>query len=299
MLVTARQIMTTDSPNLGSSPAPSQRPIIVTGLSGAGMSSVLKSLEDMGYEVFDNFPLTLLDSLVLENRTDDMPIAVGLDSRTRGFEPDALLDAVERLDARLVFLFCDEAVLQKRFTETRRRHPVARDRPVTAGIKREQEWLHPLRAAADMVVDTTDLSVHDLRHLLERQFHVTKGGHLTLTLMSFGFRFGVPRDADIVMDVRFLANPHWVKHLRPQTGLDDAVGEYVSGDPDFEAFLVRFRGLVDPLLPRYAHEGKSYLTIAIGCTGGRHRSVYTVERLAPGLKALGFTTSVLHRDVNR
>lgn len=263
------------------------------------MSSVLKTLEDMGYEAFDNFPLTMLDTLVHDSRADDMPVAIGLDSRTRGFDPDAVLAAVERLNARLVYLFCDEAVLQKRFTETRRRHPVARDRPVSAGIKREQEWLHPLRAAADMVIDTTDLSIHDLRHLLEKQFHVTKAGHLTLTLMSFGFRFGVPRDADIVMDVRFLANPHWVKDLRPQTGLDAAVGAYVSGDPDFESFLVRFRSLIDPLLPRYAHEGKSYLTIAIGCTGGRHRSVYTVERLAPGLKALGFPISVLHRDIQR
>lgn len=283
------------------SPPPSGRkaPIIVTGLSGAGMSSVLKTLEDMGYEVFDNFPLALLDALIGESHEEDAPMAIGIDSRTRGFDPESLQTAVERLQARLIFLFCDEAVLQKRFTETRRRHPVAKDRPVSAGIKREQEWLHPLRANADLVIDTTDLSIHDLRHLLEKQFSVAKADRLTLTLMSFGFRFGVPRDADLVMDVRFLANPHWVKDLRPLTGLDETVGEYVSRDPDFEPFLERFRGLIDPLLPRYAHEGKSYLTIAIGCTGGRHRSVYTVERLAPGFKALGFNTSILHRDVNR
>lgn len=274
-------------------------PIIVTGLSGAGMSSVLKTLEDMGYEVFDNFPLTLIDPLVQDSHPDGPPIAMGIDSRARGFDPDALFTAVERLNARLIFLFCDEVVLQKRFTETRRRHPVAKDRPVSAGIKREQEWLHPLRANADLVIDTTDLSVHDLRHLLEKQFSVAKADRLTLTLMSFGFRFGVPRDADLVMDVRFLANPHWVKDLRPLTGLDEKVGAYVSGDPDFEPFLDRFRALINPLLPRYAHEGKSYLTIAIGCTGGRHRSVYTVERLAPDLNKLGYNTSVLHRDITR
>lgn len=274
-------------------------PIIVTGLSGAGMSSVLKTLEDMGYEVFDNFPLTLIDPLIKDSHPEDQPVAMGIDSRARGFDPDALFAAVERLNARLIFLFCDEVVLQKRFTETRRRHPVAKDRPVSAGIKREQEWLHPLRANADLVIDTTDLSVHDLRHLLEKQFSVARADRLTLTLMSFGFRFGVPRDADLVMDVRFLANPHWVKDLRPQTGLDEKVGAYVSGDPDFEPFLERFRALINPLLPRYAHEGKSYLTIAIGCTGGRHRSVYTVERLIPDFKKLGYNTSVLHRDISR
>ncbi|MGZ9108367.1 MAG: RNase adapter RapZ [Micavibrio sp.] len=276
-----------------------QPPIIVTGLSGAGMSSVLKTLEDMGYEVFDNFPLSLIDPLIHESGADGTPIAIGIDSRTRGFDPEAVMTAVENLQAKLVFLVCDEMVLQKRFTETRRRHPVAKDRPVSAGIKREQEWLHPLRANADLVIDTTELSIHDLRHLLEKQFTVARAERLTVTLMSFGFRFGVPRDADLVMDVRFLANPHWVKELRPLTGQDEAVGTYVSGDPDFEPFLERFRALVDPLLPRYAHEGKSYLTIAVGCTGGRHRSVYTVERLAPHLRELGFGTSIIHRDVAR
>lgn len=274
-------------------------PIIVTGLSGAGMSSVLKTLEDMGYEVFDNFPMSLIDSLIEESDPEDAPMAIGLDTRSRGFDPESLLREVERIEARLIFLVCDEAVLQKRFTETRRRHPLARDRPVSAGIKREQEWLHSLRANADMVIDTTDLSVHDLRRALENQFPVAQGGRLTVTLMSFGFRFGVPRDADIVMDARFLANPHWVKDLRPLTGLDESVGAYVSGDPGFEPFLQSFHALIGPLLPRYAHEGKSYLTIAIGCTGGRHRSVYTVERLAPDLKKLGFDTTILHRDVSR
>lgn len=274
-------------------------PVFVTGLSGAGMSSVLKTLEDMGYEVFDNFPLTLVDALLTETRHDAAPIAIGIDTRSRGFDPDAFMAMTERLPSRVVFLVCDESILQKRFTETRRRHPMAKDRPVSAGIKREQEWLHPVRAHADMVIDTTDLSVHDLRHMLEKQFHVGKAAHLNITLMSFGFRFGVPRDADLVMDVRFLTNPHWVRTLRPLTGLDEAVGVYVSGDPDFEPFIDRFRALVEPLLPRYMHEGKHYLTLAIGCTGGKHRSVYTVERLAPWLKDLGFTTSTLHRDINR
>jgi len=274
-------------------------PVIVTGLSGAGMSSVLKTLEDMGYEVFDNFPMALLDPLIAESHKDGMPIAIGIDSRTRGFDPDILLATTERLKARLLFLVCDDTVLQKRFTETRRRHPVAKDRPISAGIKKEQEWLHPLRAGADMVVDTTDLSIHDLRHLLEKQFSVARSGRLIVTVMSFGFRFGVPRDADLVMDVRFLTNPHWIKNLRPMTGLDADVGAYVSGDPDFEPFLKNFKTMLEPLLPRYTHEGKSYLTIAIGCTGGRHRSVYTSEQLMKWFQQLGYTTGIIHRDIAR
>jgi UPF0042 nucleotide-binding protein len=282
--------------------APSETPkapVIVTGLSGAGMSSVLKTLEDMGYEVFDNFPLSMLDPLMAETHPDGMPMAIGIDSRTRGFDPEALLAAKDRLKARLVFLTCDDTVLQKRFTETRRRHPVAKDRPVSAGIKKEQEWLHPLRAGADMVIDTTDLSIHDLRHSLEKAFSVARAKRLTITLMSFGFRFGVPRDADIVMDVRFLNNPHWVKNLRLLTGQDKDVGVYVSGDPDYEMFMERFRAMIEPLLPRYMHEGKSYLTVAIGCTGGRHRSVYTVEQLLPWVQSLGYDTGILHRDLGR
>lgn len=288
----------TDTPQTPA-PQPANSPVIVTGLSGAGMSSVLKTLEDMGYEVFDNFPLTLCDALLSESHPEDIPMAIGIDTRSRGFDPGALLDLVRRSGAVMVFLYCDEATLQKRFTETRRRHPVAKDRPVSAGIKREQEWLHPLRIDADLVIDTTDLSVHDLRRLLESQFEIAKGGRLTVTLMSFGFRLGVPRDADIVMDVRFLANPHWDRELRPLTGLDAPVGAYVAADPDFTGFVENFKTMVTPLLPRYTREGKSYLTIAIGCTGGRHRSVYTVEQLAPWLKAMGHVTNVIHRDMGR
>ena len=288
---------------MNSAPDPDSRlpqgPVIVTGLSGAGMSSVLKTLEDMGYEVFDNFPLTLVDALLAESHPEDIPMAIGIDTRSRGFDPPKLLELVERAGAELVFLYCDETVLQKRFTETRRRHPVAKDRPVSAGIKREQEWMHPLRVEADLVVDTTDLTIHDLRRLLETQFDIAKGGRLTVTLVSFGFRLGVPRDADIVMDVRFLANPHWDKALRPQTGLDAAVGAYVAADPDFAPFLKQFQAMLAPLLPRYTREGKSYLTIAIGCTGGRHRSVYTIEKLADWLKDLGHVTNVVHRDIGR
>lgn len=272
--------------------------LIVTGLSGAGMSSALKSLEDMGYEVFDNFPPALIDPLLADTKADDRPLAVGIDSRARGFDPATLLQMTERVKARLLFITADDAVLQKRFTETRRRHPMAKDRPVTAGIKKEQEMLHSLRREADVTIDTTDLSVHDLKRQLEGHFGLAQR-KMTVSLMSFGFRFGVPREADIIMDVRFLDNPHWVGDLKPLTGLDAAVGAYIEKDNDFAPFCAGLKAMLEPLLPRYAAEGKSYLTIALGCTGGRHRSVYSVEKLKPWLESQGLAVNVVHRDIDR
>lgn len=272
--------------------------IIVTGLSGAGMSSALKDLEDMGYEAFDNFPLSLLDALAADPNAAGKPLAVGIDTRSRGFDPVAAQDAAQRLPARLLFITADEAALQKRFTETRRRHPMAKDRPVAAGIKMEQELLYSLKAAADVLVDTTDLSVHDLRRVMEGHFALSQK-RLSVTIMSFGFRFGLPREADVLMDVRFLKNPHWVADLKPLSGLDAPVGVYIEGDGAFTRFCDDFKKMMDPLLPRYAAEGKSYLTIALGCTGGRHRSVYTVEKLKPWLEGQGFAVNVFHRDIGR
>lgn len=273
--------------------------LIVTGLSGAGMSSCLKHLEDLGYEVFDNFPLALVGPLLDDPGFRDRPIAIGIDTRTRGFDPEAVKDAVRTHRAKLVFVTADEMVLQKRFTETRRRHPLAQDRPASAGIKKEQEWLYDLRERADEVIDTSMLSVHELRRVLEDRFGLGDRGKLTVTLMSFGYKHGMPRDADIVMDIRFLQNPHWVPELKPLTGLDAAVGAYIEQDAALDPFLTRFRALMEPLLPRYAHEGKSYLTVALGCTGGRHRSVYIVEQLKPWLENQGFVTHIFHRDVGR
>lgn len=272
--------------------------IIVTGLSGAGMSSALKDLEDMGYEAFDNFPLSLLDALAADPGAAGRPLAVGIDTRSRGFDSAAVRDAAERLSARLLFITADEAALQKRFTETRRRHPMAKDRPVAAGIKVEQELLHSLKSSADVLVDTTDLSVHDLRRVLEGHFALSQK-RLSVTIMSFGFRFGLPREADVVMDVRFLKNPHWVADLKSLSGLDAPVGYYIEGDAGFAAFCNDFKKLMGPLLPRYAAEGKNYLTVAIGCTGGRHRSVYAAEKLRPWLEGQGFAVNILHRDVSR
>lgn len=289
-------ITMSDSPEINA-PAPV---LIVTGLSGAGRSSALKYLEDMGYEAFDNFPLSLIDALVNDpNRADPArPIAIGVDMRGRAFAPEILMDVVCRTRAQLLFMTADDAVLHKRFTETRRRHPLAADRPVGDGIALEKRLLFGLRFEADLVLDTSDFSVHDLRHYLEEHFAPGKK-HLSLCLMSFGFRHGVPREADLVLDVRFLKNPHWDAELKPQTGLDLPVRDYVAGDPAFAPFTEHFKQMIAPILPRYAAEGKAYLTIAFGCTGGRHRSVTLVETLKDWFAGEGYETHIRHRDIEK
>ena len=280
-------------------PLRASAPVFVTGLSGAGMSSVLKHLEDFDYESFDNFPLSLVDGLINDPLASGRRVAIGIDTRSRGFTPEALLAAVERAQADLVFLTADEAVLLKRFTETRRRHPLATDRPVSAGIRREIEWLYPLKTKAHAVIDTSDLSIHDLRRVLAKSYDKTHHGPITVTLMSFAFRHGLPREADMVFDTRFLRNPHWEKALKPLTGMDEAVRAYIAQDAAFAPFVGHLQALLAPLLPRYAAEGKSYLTIAFGCTGGKHRSVTLAEIIGPWVAEQGYAISTVHRDVNR
>ena len=277
---------------------PLEKPVIVTGLSGAGLSSVLKSLEDQGFEVFDNFPLSLVPALIKDSK-DPGRLAIGIDTRTRGFSAEAVLRTVKDIGAFLVFITCDDAALQQRFTATRRRHPLAQDKPVSIGIEKEREQLKPIRAKADLTIDSTRLSVHDLRHILEGHFLSRKQETLTISLISFSFRRGIPREADIVMDVRFLKNPHWVEKLKPKTGLDQAVGDYIEEDEAFEDFLQKFEEMLEPLIPRYTHEGKHYLTIAVGCTGGRHRSVYCIEKLSEWLKSKGREAHIEHRDLHK
>ncbi len=277
-----------------------QAVLIVTGLSGAGMSSTLKHLEDMGYEVFDNLPIGIAESLVHDPASAGRAMAIGIDARTRGFDPGALSRLVKRCGARLLFMTAEETILQNRFTETRRRHPLAQDRPVSAGIRKEQELLFSLREQADVLIDTSMLSIHDLRRILDGHFAMATRTRLAVTVMSFGYKHGLPREADIVMDIRFLQNPHWVPELKPLTGKDKAVGDYIEKDEAYASFINNFKSLIAPLLPRYVQEGKSYLTIAIGCSGGRHRSVYTVEKLAQWLKSSGgHDCNIFHRDLSR
>ena len=283
-------------------PALPPRTLLVTGMSGAGRTTALKVLEDLGYEAVDNLPLGLFDKLLTGDSDDDgRPLAIGIDSRTRAFDADAIVERIgdlraEGVDITLVFLDCSGTELTRRFSETRRRHPLALDRPAADGIAREREIVAPLRRAADIVIDTSDYAARDLRRALAGRFARPGAEPLTLTIMSFGFARGLPRDADLVFDMRFLANPHWDPVLRPLTGDDAAVGAYVAADPAFAPAFERIADLLLLLLPRYGAEGKAYLTVAFGCTGGRHRSVFVAQAMADRLAAAGWAGSVVHRD---
>jgi UPF0042 nucleotide-binding protein len=275
--------------------------ILVTGLSGAGHSTALRALEDLGYEAVDNLPLSFLTT----PESVDRPMAIAVDSRTRGFSPQALLERIERLRAdpalkvSLVFLTCSDEVLQRRFTETRRRHPLAQDRPVADGIRQERLLLDGLSAAADLVIDSSDLAIADLKRLMQGHFGLERQPGLAIAVMSFSYRHGLPREADLVFDVRFLANPHYRAELRDLTGRDAAVGRHVEADPAFGRFFGDLTDMLIALLPGFEREGKSYLTLAVGCTGGRHRSVFVAERLAAWLTSQGRPVSLRHRDIAR
>ena len=278
------------------------RVVLVTGMSGAGRSTALGILEDLGYEAINNLPLTLLETL-LAGATGERPVAIGVDIRTRDFAPGRLLQlfdglaADRRLSVKLLFLECDDAALQRRFTETRRRHPLAQERPILDGIVLERRLLEPLKQRADVLLDTSQTTPGDFRRLLAGHFTLARGLGMMTFVTSFSYRQGLPREADLVIDVRFLSNPHYQAALRPLSGLDAPVADYVAADPDFAAFFADLTRWLMPLLPRYEREGKSYLTLAVGCTGGRHRSVMVAERLGRWLQAAGRSVSVSHRDL--
>ncbi len=279
--------------------------VLVTGMSGAGRSTALKVLEDLGYEAVDNLPLSLLTSLIRPGEAggDARPLAIGIDIRTRNFGVAPVIDEIDRLiaedglDVRTLFLDCDDDVLQRRYTETRRRHPLAEDRPVPDGIRLERQLLSRLRDRADAVIDTSSKTHWDLKNQVSERFGFGDKTDLGVNVTSFSYRQGLPREADLVFDVRFLTNPHYDDKLRGLTGEDPEVGAYVNADPDFAAFFDSLTSMLDVSLPRYEAEGKSYLTIAVGCTGGRHRSVYTARRVAEWLENQGRRVHLHHRDV--
>ncbi|MEL3891851.1 RNase adapter RapZ [Ferrovibrio sp. MS7] len=283
------------------------RVVVVTGLSGAGKTGALKVLEDLGYEAVDNLPLSLLRRLLVSDGAQgDMPprgaIAAGIDSRTRDFNAAALVQLIRELKARpeldvqLVYFDCEDEVLFKRFTATRRRHPLADDRSVSDGIAAERAMMQPLRSVADHVFDTSALASPDMRRLLVAYFSLASTPTLSISVTSFSYRLGLPREADLVFDARFLRNPHYDEILRPRSGDDPEVGAYIAADPDCEPFMARVTDLLESLLPRFDAEGKRFLTIAMGCTGGRHRSVYLAEDLAQRLRSAGYPVSLRHRD---
>ncbi|MBR0551638.1 RNase adapter RapZ [Stakelama marina] len=282
--------------------------LLVTGMSGAGKSTVLKTLEDIGWEVVDQLPLLLLDRLLGTSNPEGTdwnhrPLALGIGTRTRGFDPTDIVRRMKKLrevhghDIGVLFLDCGGAELERRYSETRRRHPLAADRPASDGIIRERELLAPLRRWANRLIDTTNLSTNDLAQRIRNSFATESLGSPTLSVMSFGFARGLPNNADLVFDMRFLRNPHWVPELRPGTGQDPEVAAYIAEDPAYGEAVGRIEELLLTLLPRYRAEGKSYVTVAFGCTGGRHRSVHVAERVAARLRDAGFSPTVGHRDL--
>jgi len=285
-----------------SDPAAPKTILLVTGLSGAGKSTVLNQLEDLGWETIDNLPIRLVGQL-LKLPSGDAPLALGFDSRTRGFTPEELIQQVKKLhskrgdDISTLFLDCQGWELERRFSETRRPHPLAQDRPAADGIAQERSIMAPLRRWADMVIDTSKLSVSDLKAQVRERFDTGHARGTTITVTSFGFSRGVPHNADLIFDLRFLRNPHWVDDLRPLTGLDDAVCDYVRADSDFDSAFAKIRDLVLFLLPRYQAEAKAYVNIGFGCTGGRHRSVCFAATFAEMLREEGYSPIIEHRDL--
>ncbi|MAM69376.1 MAG: RNase adapter RapZ [Rhodospirillaceae bacterium] len=279
--------------------------VIVTGMSGAGRSTALKALEDLGYEAVDNLPLSLLSSLLNPGAGSDRPLAIGADARTRDFGPEPFLEELDSLvdrddlSVRLLFLDCNSEILQRRFSETRRRHPVTPDRRVTDGINRERRMLEPLRERADEVIDTSEMAIGELKNLLDSNHDLQRAPGLAIFVTSFAYRHGLPHEADLVFDVRFLRNPHYVDQLRPLTGLDAEIGEFIESDTDFYGYVIHLKELLEPLLPRFSAEGKSYLTVAFGCTGGKHRSVYTAELIGRWLQEKGERVRISHRDLKK
>lgn len=287
--------------------AQGKRILLVSGMAGAGKSTALRTLEDIGWEAVDNLPLSLLERLLdaapQEWQAQDRPLAVGIDARTRGFDAAAIVRRIKALreeaghEVETLYLDCAGAELERRFAETRRRHPLAQDRPAADGIARERELTEPLRRWSGQVIDTTAMSVNMLQQEIRDRFSTDRQGNTVITLLSFGFARGMPRNADLVFDMRYLRNPHWEEELRPKSGLEADVAAYIAQDEAYETSLGQIEALLLTLLPRYQEQGKAYVTVAFGCTGGRHRSVHVTERIAARLRNAGFSPTVLHRNI--
>ena len=285
-----------------------QKILLVTGVSGAGKTTVLKTLEDLGWETVDNFPIKLAAQLLKIPASGgedgpNIPLALGFDSRTRGFDAGALIQQIKALQTQpnleilTLFLDCAGVEIERRYAETRRRHPMAQDRPAMDGVAIDRNLMEPFRRWAETVVDTSKLSAYDLQQVIRERFTSEKTPHSTITVTSFGFSRGVPHNADIVFDLRFLRNPHWDSALRPMTGMDASVAEYVAADPKYDEAMQKIWDLLRFLLPLYDAQGKAYINIAFGCTGGRHRSVHVAETFGNWLREDGFALTVSHRNL--
>lgn len=279
--------------------------LIVTGMSGAGRTTAINSLEDLGYEALNNFPLSLIEALVAPVVGTPAPMAIGVESRTRGFSARALTETLRTLrqswgaGALLLFLDCADEVLIARFNQTRRRHPLAPAEDAATGIARERDVLAEVREHADALIDTTAMTPHELKAELEARFALGQSAGLSVTIQSFSYKRGTPHGADMVIDTRFLGNPYWQEDLRALDGRDESVQVFVRADPLYAEFFEKLCDMVTMLLPAYRDEGKAYFTIALGCTGGRHRSVSVAEALSRHLAGRGWPVSVRHRELER
>jgi RNase adapter protein RapZ len=279
--------------------------VIVTGLSGSGKGSVLNTFEDLGYYCVDNLPVALIPTfseLYEEGRGEIERAALLVDAR-EGEQIEKLPGIYKKLrneqPAELVFIEASDETLARRFSETRRPHPLAQGVSVLQGIREERRRMAPIRRLADVVIDTTKFNVHELRQFIIDRFQKSGRRPLLVSVVSFGFRYGIPPDADLVFDVRFLPNPHFVPRLRPFSGKNPRVARYVRSFPQTGEFLRRIQSLLGYLIPHYIQEGKSYLTVAIGCTGGRHRSVVLAEVIRRDLQRKGYAAKVVHRDLDK
>lgn len=281
-----------------------QRVVLVTGPSGAGRSTAINVLEDLGFEAIDNLPLSLVPRL-LDGPSRPDPLALGLDARNRDFSVTSLIELIDRLTRNpnyapeILYLDCDPDTLVRRFNETRRRHPLAPEGNPMVGVLNEMDLLAPIHARADVLVDTTELSPHELKAELSRWYDVKPGTRLSVSVHSFSYKRGVPRGLDLMFDCRFLANPHWEKGLRDKNGTESEVQEFVQTDSRYEEFFSRIRDLILFLLPAHVEEGKTHLAIGFGCTGGQHRSVTLVEKMAQALADKGWPVSIRHRELER
>ena len=278
--------------------------VLVTGPSGAGRSTAINALEDLGFEPIDNLPISLL-SRVADSAIMQKPLAIGIDIRNRDFSTHGIVDILEELsrreglDTELLFLTCDPKVLQLRYSETRRRHPLAPAETPTIGIEREFDLLGPIKSRADILIDTSEMSPHELGCDINKWFSTGKSQKLAVSVQSFSYKRGLPRSVDMLFDCRFLRNPYWKTYLRSQSGQSDAVKSYIRSDERFEIFFAKTLDLIKYLLPAYIEEGKSHLSIGFGCTGGQHRSVAMVEILSAALVQSGWRVSIRHRELER
>jgi len=278
--------------------------ILVTGPSGAGRSTAINVFEDLGFETIDNMPLSLLPNL-LTGQPNGRKIALGVDVRTRDFSVGAVLDIHDEIkrtqgfDSTILFLDCDTDALVRRYSETRRRHPLTPDDTPKFGIEQEKKLLSTLRARADILIETTNLSPHDLKHELKNWYGDADVGYLAITVHSFSYKRGAPRGIDMTYDCRFLNNPYWDKSLRTMNGKDKDVADYVKADPRYNEFYKRLLGMCDFLLPAYIDEGKAHFSLGLGCTGGQHRSVCIAEALGKSLADSGWQVSIRHRELER